>query len=195
MAIPYWRKIKYIDDGCFIYQCLNCYNTWESRTAPWFEDEKKRYSSKSDWIACPICRVKWLGKIKEKHKKYSLPKSYGTTQRLYICTFCVIEQYPGFKPEIIHSRLTLDKAICVRDHEREIEWDTISKYWIEKENTEKSENMRVRAIPEKNLPLYVNEGWEFKSSQELFELRLKGELKKNFQITYDTYDIKVNAGL
>lgn len=37
--IPYWRYVRYTDDGCALYQCLNCKQQYEGRTAPgWYDD-------------------------------------------------------------------------------------------------------------------------------------------------------------
>jgi hypothetical protein len=49
MAIPKWREAEGTDDGCSIFQCLNCYTQWESRTSP------------RTWKFCPHCGIKWEG--------------------------------------------------------------------------------------------------------------------------------------
>jgi hypothetical protein len=57
MSIPAWRNIEYTDDGCSIFQCLNCYKTWEARTNPeWGE-----------WKFCPVCGIAWEKEIKNPH--------------------------------------------------------------------------------------------------------------------------------
>lgn len=39
MTFPYWRTVRYTDDGCSLYQCLNCKSRYEGRTAPgWYND-------------------------------------------------------------------------------------------------------------------------------------------------------------
>lgn len=82
---PYWRMVRYTDDGCSEYQCLNCKGTWEGRGAPGWVDiyeevdekdgtwlftedgekkffrirERPRY--KADWKYCPHCNIEWHG--------------------------------------------------------------------------------------------------------------------------------------
>lgn len=51
MSIPKWRYVDYTDDGCSIYQCLNCYVKWEARTSPKY----------GEWKFCPHCGCKWNG--------------------------------------------------------------------------------------------------------------------------------------
>ena len=51
MAIPFWRYKDYSDDGCSIYECLNCYKEWEARTSPKY----------SEWKFCPYCGCVWEG--------------------------------------------------------------------------------------------------------------------------------------
>lgn len=49
MSIPFYRQMRYTDDGCSCYQCLNCYRVWEGR------DDPKDYG----WRFCPFCSVRW----------------------------------------------------------------------------------------------------------------------------------------
>ena len=42
LGIPYWRHVDWSDDGCSLFQCLNCKNGWEARTDPgaeWLEEK------------------------------------------------------------------------------------------------------------------------------------------------------------
>lgn len=50
MAIPKWRLVRGTDDGCSIYQCLNCKKEWEGRGNP-----------KRGWKFCPYCGCQWNG--------------------------------------------------------------------------------------------------------------------------------------
>ena len=50
MSIARFREVQYADDGCSIYQCLNCYEDWESRTTP------------QSWTFCPCCGIRWEGR-------------------------------------------------------------------------------------------------------------------------------------
>lgn len=52
MSIPKWRYEKDSDDGCNIYQCLSCYQSYEGRSSPTY------------WSYCPYCGVKWEGEHK-----------------------------------------------------------------------------------------------------------------------------------
>jgi len=46
---PYWRYVRYTDDGCCIYQCLWCMADWELR------------SGMDGWKLCPVCGLEWKG--------------------------------------------------------------------------------------------------------------------------------------
>lgn len=90
MSIPKWRYVRYTDDGCSAYQCLNCYNGWEARTEPaWFDTTKRvpgpcegsmsytdgptgeriHFVRRDDpifkpvWTFCPYCGVRWEGPV------------------------------------------------------------------------------------------------------------------------------------
>jgi hypothetical protein len=87
--IPKWRYIRYTDDGSSEYQCLDCYNSWDARTAPgWFDIveyvgapcegsltistntgqrhfiTRKCPQYKPTWTFCPYCGVKWEGPVR-----------------------------------------------------------------------------------------------------------------------------------
>ena len=48
MSIPAWREISSPDYECDgEYQCLNCYERWDSSSSP------------TDWIYCPYCGIKF----------------------------------------------------------------------------------------------------------------------------------------
>jgi len=69
MSIPKWRYYADDDDGCNVYQCLFCYETWNGRSSP-------RY-----WKFCPCCGVKWSGELewdtnKEARRHYKRELSY-----------------------------------------------------------------------------------------------------------------------
>lgn len=80
MSIPKWRYIRYTDEGCALYQCLSCYNDWDSRTAPgWFNTTRSIPSPVEDgtnyyieiepeytpaWTLCPYCGVQWEGAVR-----------------------------------------------------------------------------------------------------------------------------------
>ncbi len=92
-GVPYWRCVRYTDDGCSLYQCLACKNEWEGRSAPgWYDvyevfDHPVEGASKfvetvngvgvPHWSReravppykpvfrfCPYCGVKWKGPIR-----------------------------------------------------------------------------------------------------------------------------------
>ena len=91
--LPFWRTVRYTDDGCSVYGCLDCKNEWESRTEPgWFEyfeefdsevegaihylkpingKQIDYWHAKRDtpiyrpiFIFCPFCGIKWDGPIR-----------------------------------------------------------------------------------------------------------------------------------
>lgn len=95
MSIPYWREVKYTDDGCSVYQCLNCYSEWEGRSAPWWSEDGKKPDRKGVWNLCPVCGITWIGQIKPKEKlyyRYYQPYGRGTG-RLYPCKFKIVAVY------------------------------------------------------------------------------------------------------
>lgn len=94
MGIPYWRNVRYTDDGCSKFQCLSCKNTWEARTSPahttykcgtcdhcktgvykndnWDCHGKKEFAVYVPYfVFCPCCSVKWVGEMvrPENHRK------------------------------------------------------------------------------------------------------------------------------
>lgn len=58
MAINLWRYVEYTDDGCALFQCLQCYERWEMRGSPgyFYEGEYRPC-----WKFCPCCGTKWDG--------------------------------------------------------------------------------------------------------------------------------------
>jgi hypothetical protein len=52
MSIRRWRHVESTDDGCNVYQCLSCYQSYEGRDCPSF------------WKFCPYCGVEWEGQHK-----------------------------------------------------------------------------------------------------------------------------------
>lgn len=89
-VFPFWRYVRYTDDGCALYQCLNCKSQWESRTQPgWLDHHDKfdgldesgggikdrdgnvyHYKLKDEavykpvMIYCPFCGIEWEGPIR-----------------------------------------------------------------------------------------------------------------------------------
>lgn len=57
-----WRYIRYTDDGCAAYQCLNCYERWEGRSSPGYHYEGQYHVN---WRFCPYCGIEWNGPILE----------------------------------------------------------------------------------------------------------------------------------
>jgi hypothetical protein len=45
--------VTYTDDGCSIYQCLECKAQWESRGNP----------ESGHWRFCPVCGTSWRGRM------------------------------------------------------------------------------------------------------------------------------------
>jgi len=56
--IPKWRYVHYTDDGCALYQCLNCYKQWEGRSWPGYTHDG---AFTAVWKFCPYCGVEWTG--------------------------------------------------------------------------------------------------------------------------------------
>ena len=121
MSIPYWREVKYTDEGCSEFQCLNCYKTWESRTPPgrhtyrcgkctycvtgvykcddWECHSKEEYRAYlPEFIFCPYCGIKWVGdKVRPQTHRKSI------TERL-VDNLPLERKYPKYKYWVILSR-------------------------------------------------------------------------------------------
>ena len=74
MSITKYRHMNYTDDGCDLYQCLNCYKTLEIRYIP-------------DWKFCPMCGIEFSGQLKcrETHEPswlYKLDLDYNAAYDL-----------------------------------------------------------------------------------------------------------------
>ena len=84
MSIPVIREVSYTDDGCTEYQCLNCYESIETRNViyPKWKNSKK-------WKFCPYCGCRWLLYLEEskKEKYYDCPEA--RTKRLRTVGFCI----------------------------------------------------------------------------------------------------------
>jgi len=99
MAMPQWRFVESTDDGCAIFQCLTCYETWEARTSP------------ERWVACPYCCMRWNGEHKwDVHKKYENFGGYPRHRsqgRLTPCHFVIEERFvtcTDGQPDVIQER-------------------------------------------------------------------------------------------
>ena len=84
MSIPAVREVRETDDGCSVYQCLNCYGDWESRSSPAAFGDYAEYlknsgrweeAKKSFWKCCPICGCTWEKYLSSKEKIYYPPLS------------------------------------------------------------------------------------------------------------------------
>jgi hypothetical protein len=67
MPVPRWRVDRYTDDGCSVFQCLNCYKSWEGRCSPGYTHEGIYNAS---WRFCPICGVEWKGPMRESEDEF-----------------------------------------------------------------------------------------------------------------------------
>lgn len=56
--INQWRYVKYLDDGVSGYQCLQCYEKWQSTGPPGYFYEGVYHAT---WKFCPCCGTKWDG--------------------------------------------------------------------------------------------------------------------------------------
>jgi len=70
VSLPRYRNVRYVDDGCYEYQCLSCYATWE-----W------RYSSEPLQF-CMCCGIRFEGQHEcREHTmprwRYEYAKKYG----------------------------------------------------------------------------------------------------------------------
>jgi len=79
MSIPMWLNKDYTDDGCSIYQCLNCYNSWESRTNP-------KYAK---WKYCPVCGIEWTQEKESERPEWKKKRWVNDEEPLNICEFII----------------------------------------------------------------------------------------------------------
>jgi len=81
-VIPFWRSVEYTDDGCSIYQCINCKGKWESRSEPgytvWHDKVGKEFVLKAEpeykpyFNFCPICGVAFKGPIRMEYDNHDM---------------------------------------------------------------------------------------------------------------------------
>jgi len=79
MSISMWFVKDYTDDGCSIYQCLNCYNVWESRTSP-------KYAK---WKYCPVCGIEWTQEKKSERPEWKEKRWVNDEEPLNVCEFII----------------------------------------------------------------------------------------------------------
>lgn len=77
-GIPYWRHVRYDDDGKDLYECLACKRDWIAGERPgWIIDHRdprpddvieyqKGYVPA--WNFCPHCGVRWVGQMVSRRK-------------------------------------------------------------------------------------------------------------------------------
>ena len=97
-VFPFWRNERYTDDGCSLYQCLNCKQSFEGRSGPGYMNHYKKvmgicprggqnYDTSGDvyhyakldepeyhpeMFYCPFCAVKWEGPIRRDEDNESM---------------------------------------------------------------------------------------------------------------------------
>jgi len=79
MSIPMWIKKDYTNDGCSIYQCLNCYKSWEARTNPEY----------SNWKYCPVCGIIWTQEKKSERPEWKSKRWVNDEEPLNPCQFII----------------------------------------------------------------------------------------------------------
>ena len=91
MPIPVFRIVEYTDDGCELYECLNCSTRFEIRISP-------------IWKFCPSCGVEFTDHLMDyREKKYR--DDCPRTGRLEVCRFDIQE----LRPDIDHVSETCEK--------------------------------------------------------------------------------------
>ena len=92
MSIPFVRQVRPDDDGCYFWQCLSCYGSFNVRGQIVSFDEELL------WKFCPFCGLRWEGERKwDQTRKYELGhglrhKPYPD-DRLRPLTFALEERY------------------------------------------------------------------------------------------------------
>ena len=101
MSIPAVRCIGHKYDGVSQYQCLNCYERWDSETPPFSEDyDGKIYVV---WKYCPHCGIEWSHHKSSKRDRET-DVEYEVWQKVAIRTFEESENSPCF---VIQRRVTI----------------------------------------------------------------------------------------
>ena len=107
--INHWRTVRATDDGCSIYQCLACKQTWEGRDCPGYYDQfidtpvkveggwttqstqcggettESHYAKRAEpvymanWLYCPCCGTRWDGPVR---CDIDNPYMYGDRRKL-----------------------------------------------------------------------------------------------------------------
>ena len=78
MSIPVIREVTYTDDGCTLYECLNCYKKIESRSG--------------GFHYCPYCGCKFEYGFVSKQKEFWDEPRFRT-HRIRICQFVLWERF------------------------------------------------------------------------------------------------------
>jgi hypothetical protein len=99
MSISAVRCIGYKHDGVSEYQCLNCYERWDSETPPFREDWGGAIWR--IWKYCPHCGIEWS---QHKSSKREPEDQYEAWQRVETRSFEESEKSPCF---VIQRQVTM----------------------------------------------------------------------------------------
>jgi len=94
-GIPYIRYVDGADDGCAIWQCLDCKMTWECRTPVRGDWPSMKY-----FKFCPYCGCEWKDEIKwdikkkwdHGHGRHEIAKQ-ARTERIRPLTFKIQKRF------------------------------------------------------------------------------------------------------
>ena len=101
MSISAVRCIGHKYDGISEYQCLNCYESWDSETPPFREDRDGTIYVV--WKYCPHCGIEW-SQHKSSKRDHETDDQYEAWQRVATRSFEESENSPCF---IIQRQVTM----------------------------------------------------------------------------------------
>lgn len=159
MSIPKYRYMEYTDDGCCLYQCLNCYNEWESRTDPEY-----------GWHWCPYCGIKW--ESKQEARRATIEKWRWL---LYV------KDYDDRK--ISYSERENFQNMCGDDRDQRIKWSLeylyrgkwqIKKVLVAKRNCDRPMFLKLHKELKYYREQYPEEVWRIRVLKEETSCHLQG---------------------
>lgn len=123
MGIPYWRYVDGTDDGCSIYECLSCKASWESRTAPGFDN-------RPNWFYCPVCGHRWEGELKyDTEKRFNKPVDNPRARTERIKNLCEFELQECFRSRLPDG--SLSEPVWQEKHTAPIKSAIDAKWYLE----------------------------------------------------------------
>ena len=122
MSIPAIRYVNYSDEGCEIYECLNCYGKVEVRTGNRLGWDKEYEPAEYDkWKFCPYCGCQWKDYINSGEKVSS--RSGRSYMRPDFSPYFILEKKYIWEEEERNTDAKWESASCLFFNRNQVvEW-------------------------------------------------------------------------